>query len=386
MKLKDTIKLNLIHIFRNSKNKYYILASVILSTLLLFILNFKTNMYNYINNTIIENVGFRTILIGPNYNYDDYGLNTIKNMNHISYTYSSKYASTSIESSFKNNYFDGIITLMPSKLIDNNNLSNGEAICPINFYPSSSADELLVDNSKSLSGRSLLNKTFTIKYNDYLKELKIISLYDSVSTSTIANTCYVSYDLITEIKDYQESSNEGVIYGIIAVVDKKENVTDVLNKLTNLGFDASIQLEADTSMFNNINIICNALTIIISLALILIIYFYIKKKIYNDNKNIGILRSIGFNKLSLYLYYLNEILLLSLISFIISVIIFISLFFLIKYIYINKYINKIVQISLYLKAFLIPIIIIIILPLLATSIMVIKKIRCNIITLIGGKK
>lgn len=386
MKLKDTIKLNLIHIFRNSKNKYYILASVILSTLLLFILNVKTNMYNYISNTIIENVGFRTILIGPNYNYDDYGLNTIKNIEHISYTYSSKYASTSIESSFKNNYFDGIITLMPSKLIDNNNLSNGEAICPINFYPSSSADELLVDNSKSLSGRSLLNKTFTIKYNDYLKELKIISLYDSISTSTIANTCYVSDKVIKEIRDYQESSNEGVIYGIIAVVDKKENVTDVLNKLTNLGFDASIELEADTSMFNNINIICNSLTIIISLALILIIYFYIKKKIYNDNKNIGILRSIGFNKLSLYLYYLNEILLLSLISFIISVIIFITLFLLIKYIYINKYINKIIQISLYLKAFLIPIIIIIILPLLASSIMVIKKIRCNIITLIGGKK
>ena len=83
MKLKDTIKLNLIHIFRNSKNKYYILASVILCTLLLFILSFKTNMYNYINNTIIENVGFRTILIGPNYNYDDYGLNTIKNMNKL---------------------------------------------------------------------------------------------------------------------------------------------------------------------------------------------------------------------------------------------------------------------------------------------------------------
>ena len=386
MKLKDTIKLNLIHIFRNSKNKYYILASVILSTLLLFILNFKTNMYNYINNTIIENVGFRTILIGPNYDYDDYGLDTIKNIKHISYTYSSKYAFTSIESSFKNNYFDGIITLMPSKLINNNNLSNGEVICPINFYPSSSADELLVNNSKSLSGKSLLNKTFTIKYNDYIKELKIISLYDSVSTSTIANTCYVSDGLITEIRDYQESSNEGVIYGIIAVVDKKENVNDVLNKLTNLGFDASIELEADTSMFNNINIICNTLSIIITLALILIIYFYIKKKIYNDNKNIGILRSIGFNKLNLYLYYLNEILLLSLISFIISVIIFIGLFFLIKYIYINKYINKIVQISLYLKDFVIPIIIIIILPLLASSIMVIKKIRCNIITLIGGKK
>ena len=369
MKCIDYLKIIFHQINRNKHNVYYIISFTFFILFILLILNFKSNYTNYITTTITENIGARTIVISAPSSKENLEYEQIENIDHIEYVYSSKYDTASVESSFANDNFDGEIELrlgneytLPQNIMGNtlDSKDTGVAICPVEFYPSSDASELIVDNSLAVDGNKMLNETFKVYYTSYKfeednivpdeyyeKTFKIVGLYNSSEVGNTNNVCYISNTDLTDIKDIVLSINEGVIYGYFAIVDESQNVSQVISDLNELGYEAEQRLLLDTEVFNNISLICNILIVIMIISIILVLAFYIKKKSIQDTKNIGILRSIGYNKKTVYILYTLEIFIINVLTLLFSIILFYILYILILKFLIKPYLNIIFEIKLY---------------------------------------
>lgn len=369
MKCIDYLKIIFHQINRNKHNVYYIISFTFFILFILLILNFKSNYTNYITTTITENIGARTIVISSPSSKENLEYEQIENIDHIEYVYSSKYDTASVESSFANDNFDGEIELrlgneytLPQNIMGNtlDSKDTGVAICPVEFYPSSDASELIVDNSLTVDGNEMLNEKFKVYYTSYKfeednivpdeyyeKTFKIIGLYNSSEVGNTNNVCYISNTDLTDIKDIVLSINEGVIYGYFAIVDESQNVSQVISDLNELGYEAEQRLLLDTEVFNNISLICNILIAIMIISIILVLVFYIKKKSIQDTKNIGVLRSIGYNKKTVYILYTLEIFIINILTLLFSIILFYILYILILQFLIKPYLNIIFEIKLY---------------------------------------
>ena len=362
MRTNDYVKLILTKIFRNKKNLYFIIQIAICSSVILLTLTFKQNFDNYLYNKLPQNIGFRTITTGLKENEkDDNVINKLKNMEHVETAFSSKYNGYSIDTDFKSNKYDGIISLMYGdkgtlpKIIYGNTLNendSGKMICPLKFYPSSKAYDTFINSKNIIDGKQLLNNKITATYDSYkivnekmefdkkfTKEFEIVGIYDSEEEAQAFNTCYISAKDMIEIRDKVDHINESANYGYVVVVDKIENVTLVQKKLLSEGFiDADIQNKYDIKNINTINLFSNIiLGIGIFIALSLTIS-YIKKQHLYEQKFIGILKSIGFSKKKIFNIKLIEQFILNFISYILGSILFIIIYLIIKYIVLTKFI------------------------------------------------
>ena len=333
----DFLKLSFIRLFRNKKNAFYVIVLSLFTVVLLSLLTFKNSLINYIDNFIIKNIGFRTISVSPRDDVEDFGYSDLISINHVQDVHSANYDTASVESTFKSDELDGYIDLvyanysiLPSNVVGEKFDADdtGFAICPIDFLPSSEAFNLLVDEKKFLSGYELLNTSFQINYysylfdgkrlieNDkYIKEFKIVGIYDAKKVMNPSNTCYISKKDMEEIKSITTVNNENTIYGFMVIVDNIKNVELVLNDLEKKGFSrVNIRSQIDYDIINKILFACNIVVSVIMASIVIIIINYTKKKYFNDIKSIGLLMTMGYSNNIIVFIYLIKFKIISLLK------------------------------------------------------------------------
>ena len=403
----DFLKLSFIRLFRNKKNAFYVIVLSLFTVVLLSLLTFKNSLINYIDNFIIKNIGFRTISVSPRDDVEDFGYSDLISINHVQDVHSANYDTASVESTFKSDELDGYIDLvyanysiLPSNVIGEKFDADdtGFAICPIDFLPSSEAFNLLVDEKKFLSGYELLNTSFQINYysylfdgkrlieNDkYIKEFKIVGIYDAKKVMNPSNTCYISKKDMEEIKSITTVNNENTIYGFMVVVDNIKNVELVLNDLEKKGFSrVNIRSQIDYDIINKILFACNIVVSVIMASIVIIIINYTKKKYFNDIKSIGLLMTMGYSNNIIVFIYLLEIVYSSIFSYLIGLFLFLIIYNLIKFYFLKGLIYSGFEILLHLNTFLISVFVVIFTSIIVALLYFLKNKRKNINLMIEG--
>lgn len=397
----DFLRLSFIRLFRNKKNAFYVIILSLFTVVLLSLLTFKNSLINYIDNFIIKNIGFRTISVSPRDDVEDFGYSDLISINHVQDVHSANYDTASVESTFKSDELDGYIDLvyanysiLPSNVVGEKFDADdtGFAICPIDFLPSSEAFNLLVDEKKFLSGYELLNTSFQINYysylfdgkrlieNDkYIKEFKIVGIYDAKKVMNPSNTCYISKKDMEEIKSITTVNNENTIYGFMVVVDNIKNVELVLNDLEKKGFSrVNIRSQIDYDIINKILFACNIVVSVIMASIVIIIINYTKKKYFNDIKSIGLLMTMGYSNNIIVFIYLLEIVYSSIFSYLIGLFLFLIIYNLIKFYFLKGLIYSGFEILLHLNTFLISVFVVIFTSIIVALLYFLKNKRKNI--------
>lgn len=403
----DFLRLSFIRLFRNKKNAFYVIVLSLFTVVLLSLLTFKNSLINYIDNFIIKNIGFRTISVSPRDDVEDFGYSDLISINHVQDVHSANYDTASVESTFKSDELDGYIDLVyanysifPSNVVGEKFDADdtGFAICPIDFLPSSEAFNLLVDEKKFLSGYELLNTSFQINYysylfdgkrlieNDkYIKEFKIVGIYDAKKVMNPSNTCYISKKDMEEIKSITTVNNENTIYGFMVIVDNIKNVELVLNDLEKKGFSrVNIRSQIDYDIINKILFACNIVVSVIMASIVIIIINYTKKKYFNDIKSIGLLMTMGYSNNIIVFIYLLEIVYSSIFSYLIGLFLFLIIYNLIKFYFLKGLIYSGFEILLHLNTFLISVFVVIFTSIIVALLYFLKNKRKNINLMIEG--
>lgn len=403
----DFLRLSFIRLFRNKKNAFYVIILSLFTVVLLSLLTFKNSLINYIDNFIIKNIGFRTISVSPRDDVEDFGYSDLISINHVQDVHSANYDTASVESTFKSDELDGYIDLvyanysiLPSNVVGEKFDADdtGFAICPIDFLPSSEAFNLLVDEKKFLSGYELLNTSFQINYysylfdgkrlieNDkYIKEFKIVGIYDAKKVMNPSNTCYISKKDMEEIKSITTVNNENTIYGFMVIVDNIKNVELVLNDLEKKGFSrVNIRSQIDYDIINKILFACNIVVSVIMASIVIIIINYTKKKYFNDIKSIGLLMTMGYSNNIIVFIYLLEIVYSSIFSYLIGLFLFLIIYNLIKFYFLKGLIYSGFEILLHLNTFLISVFVVIFTSIIVALLYFLKNKRKNINLMIEG--
>ena len=403
----DFLRLSFIRLFRNKKNAFYVIILSLFTVVLLSLLTFKNSLINYIDNFIIKNIGFRTISVSPRDDVEDFGYSDLISINHVQDVHSANYDTASVESTFKSDELDGYIDLvyanysiLPTNVVGEKFDADdtGFAICPIDFLPSSEAFNLLVDEKKFLSGYELLNTSFQINYysylfdgkrlieNDkYIKEFKIVGIYDAKKVMNPSNTCYISKKDMEEIKSITTVNNENTIYGFMVVVDNIKNVELVLNDLEKKGFSrVNIRSQIDYDIINKILFACNIVVSVIMASIVIIIINYTKKKYFNDIKSIGLLMTMGYSNNIIVFIYLLEIVYSSIFSYLIGLFLFLIIYNLIKFYFLKGLIYSGFEILLHLNTFLISVFVVIFTSIIVALLYFLKNKRKNTNLMIEG--
>ena len=403
----DFLRLSFIRLFRNKKNAFYVIVLSLFTVVLLSLLTFKNSLINYIDNFIIKNIGFRTISVSPRDDVEDFGYSDLISINHVQDVHSANYDTASVESTFKSDELDGYIDLvyanysiLPTNVVGEKFDADdtGFAICPIDFLPSSEAFNLLVDEKNFLSGYELLNTSFQINYysylfdgkrlieNDkYIKEFKIVGIYDAKKVMNPSNTCYISKKDMEEIKSITTVNNENTIYGFMVVVDNIKNVELVLNDLEKKGFSrVNIRSQIDYDIINKILFACNIVVSVIMASIVIIIINYTKKKYFNDIKSIGLLMTMGYSNNIIVFIYLLEIVYSSIFSYLIGLFLFLIIYNLIKFYFFKGLIYSGFEILLHLNTFLISVFVVIFTSIIVALLYFLKNKRKNINLMIEG--
>ena len=403
----DFLRLSFIRLFRNKKNAFYVIVLSLFTVVLLSLLTFKNSLINYIDNFIIKNIGFRTISVSPRDDVEDFGYSDLISINHVQDVHSENYDTASVESTFKSDELDGYIDLvyanysiLPTNVVGEKFDADdtGFAICPIDFLPSSEAFNLLVDEKNFLSGYELLNTSFQINYysylfdgkrlieNDkYIKEFKIVGIYDAKKVMNPSNTCYISKKDMEEIKSITTVNNENTIYGFMVVVDNIKNVELVLNDLEKKGFSrVNIRSQIDYDIINKILFACNIVVSVIMASIVIIIINYTKKKYFNDIKSIGLLMTMGYSNNIIVFIYLLEIVYSSIFSYLIGLFLFLIIYNLIKFYFLKGLIYSGFEILLHLNTFLISVFVVIFTSIIVALLYFLKNKRKNINLMIEG--
>lgn len=403
----DFLRLSFIRLFRNKKNAFYVIVLSLFTVVLLSLLTFKNSLINYIDNFIIKNIGFRTISVSPRDDVEDFGYSDLISINHVQDVHSANYDTASVESTFKSDELDGYIDLvyanysiLPTNVVGEKFDADdtGFAICPIDFLPSSEAFNLLVDEKNFLSGYELLNTSFQINYysylfdgkrlieNDkYIKEFKIVGIYDAKKVMNPSNTCYISKKDMEEIKRITTVNNENTIYGFMVVVDNIKNVELVLNDLEKKGFSrVNIRSQIDYDIINKILFACNIVVSVIMASIVIIIINYTKKKYFNDIKSIGLLMTMGYSNNIIVFIYLLEIVYSSIFSYLIGLFLFLIIYNLIKFYFLKGLIYSGFEILLHLNTFLISVFVVIFTSIIVALLYFLKNKRKNINLMIEG--
>lgn len=403
----DFLRLSFIRLFRNKKNAFYVIILSLFTVVLLSLLTFKNSLINYIDNFIIKNIGFRTISVSPRDDVEDFGYSDLISINHVQDVHSANYDTASVESTFKSDELDGYIDLvyanysiLPTNVVGEKFDADdtGFAICPIDFLPSSEAFNLLVDEKNFLSGYELLNTSFQINYysylfdgkrlieNDkYIKEFKIVGIYDAKKVMNPSNTCYISKKDMEEIKSITTVNNENTIYGFMVIVDNIKNVELVLNDLEKKGFSrVNIRSQIDYDIINKILFACNIVVSVIMASIVIIIINYTKKKYFNDIKSIGLLMTMGYSNNIIVFIYLLEIVYSSIFSYLIGLFLFLIIYNLIKFYFLNGLIYSGFEILLHLNTFLISVFVVIFTSIIVALLYFLKNKRKNINLMIEG--
>ncbi len=345
---------------RDKKNIYYIIMMSLCSLVLLCCLQFM-HMRNYENTWSNEHdISSRQIVVTQSYdeilkylNDKDYDFNIgqLKRLNHVVDVHSLNVdyitlSNVKIED-FEGNYlglYYGDKDIIP-KVTKGRTISFDEEnvmICPEKFYPNTYLDNL--KSSEMLDGKDILGKTLSASYSirkvdnktgkiiegekNTLK-LKIVGLYEYDNESNSPSVCYAPGKQVASIYKDMQKNNDSIDTALLLTVDKFENKEEVKNELLKLGIMHTDKAYREESTEAIINSICNTI-ILVSVSVILLVGLaYIKKKVLNNMFEIGITKSLGFNKNQIRsMYILDNCLIISL-SYLLEVILLQPLLFII---------------------------------------------------------
>lgn len=402
MSKKDYLNIAIKNIFRNKRNAFYIIITIICTILALGTLTFYTNITKYVENEITKNVGYRTLIVFPNPELEDLGFKKLSDIDHVEEIYSARYDRvTSGISDFKNEYLDGGIGLVYGsentlpKVVSGRSFKSNEtgiAICPVKFFPDSSNFNLDIDEKHIIDGNSLLGKSFTVTYiNTDSKEkidksFKIVGLYDNTSLMRLNNECFIAPKDIMNIVDFVNPLARGEFDSFNVLVDDLNNVSFVNDEAReSLGFaiDFYTQSTMDFETVNFLKLSSNILLSVVLFVIILVTLLYMKKKLFKESKIIGILRTCGYDNKKVTNIYFLEIALTNIISFIIGLIIFLIILFILMKTLLSGVIYYGIDISL-TPVTLIFSLIIILIPTIIARYNINKKCKLNITDLIGN--
>ncbi len=361
--IKDLVSNSFKLFKRNKKNKILITIFSLLFFLLFVDIIIMKNFMSYYNYAINNNIGFRTLSVDYLTGNKDDAIKELEQIEHVSEVYPNLYDGVSIDSDLTLNGLDGSIYLsygskntapqsIKGKNIDE--LSPGELICPHEFYPDSNISDILhIDESKFLYEKDILNREITgtyyvpvtdgleIKEEEYTKKFKIVGLYDGNVFRTGINNCFATMQDIMEI---QKSYNSYEYVTLNVIVDKNKNIDTVsqdIKKLGNYEVGDNTVAYIDKMFVGNLFFITIFFVVIIVYSILLILKNYISKKIKNDSKILGILRSCGYTKKQIIIQEIFENIFVLGISFLISSTLFSVLFLILEknLFYYFKYIN-----------------------------------------------
>ena len=89
---------------------------------------------------------------------------------------------------------------------------------------------------------------------NFEKEFEIIGLYNTNTTMTNANQCYISMDDMKEIVD---TVNQNKVTSTYVIVDSLNNIDSVINEIDNMGYYSEVTTVFDSKIINNFSLICN---------------------------------------------------------------------------------------------------------------------------------
>lgn len=409
MSMKDYLHTVITNILRNKKNISYIVVLLICTVLSLGVFIFKDNLQMSNDILINNNIGYRTMNIYPKTDKEDFGQNELLSIEHVVGAYSSQYHKVVVDTNLKDKDMDGIIELqyatgktLPT-IIDGRTFEKGEtnvAICPVNFYPDSKTI-LNIDDNRIINGKDLLDKEITIEYfshnldeewtatpkDKYEEKYKIIGLYNNEQVMNYNNQCFVPSQDIIRIIDTMNLDDDMTIFGINVIVDNLENVESVAKKAEELGFkNIFLVNEINFSLIQFINIAFIITLSIVLFTVILISTSYIKKKIISEEKNIGVLRAIGYSKKVIKNVCLFEVIIINTIVFIIGLILCNIVFLNLKDSTYNTFKYLGINLTIKLSSLIIPFMVIVIVSTLATLYQLNKKSRLEITKLLGDEE
>ena len=274
MSMKDYLKMSFLLLYREKGKKIYTLVILLCCIITIGILLFNGNIETLLNRGLSNVIEFRTLSVKQRKSIEDNeplksDIADLLNVEHVVDVYEDNYRETIItETNLANKNLDGTVTLLRGKpntlptIVEGRNFEEGETgvvICPVSFF--STYDSILTDRRYIIDGRTLLGKTFTVKYHNYLKnnktgeliedqtfskEFKIIGLYDVSERFNDTNTCYISAQDLNEIVNTKNSwekeqydSKIKILHNWEVVVDSIDNVNYVANQIENLGFEIS---------------------------------------------------------------------------------------------------------------------------------------------------
>ena len=435
MNFKDLFKTSFINTVRNKKNISYVLLMTFCSLITLLILFFGTNLLNLVNHDLINSNGYRTFYVFPKYDDEKFSNYSSKDKrkeidklrtNTIEEIKKYKYISQVVKTEY-NEFFvtttdfksKGNVTMLYSnsnnlpKLVKGRTFKNQErkvAICPVNFFPDLLEQKNigvlgipLIKKTDLFSINDLLNKEITISYDKYEKSTdlqmnvvetisenyKIVGLYNNGGSMNPTNQCYVPGDDIMEMchKSNLVCADDQEHISLTELIDDYSNIETFKQDMKKLNLDISENIAYSENSLNKTILYALIILIVLVLFTVFIINFsYVKKKVSEDLKIIGILRSSGYNKKQIKNIYLVENAFLNIYSFVTSLILF---FIIIKTLDFNFMAGLIIK-GIYFKVdFMIIVysfLFIVILSILISNISLNAKLKQGILYLIGSRE
>lgn len=407
MNLKDSITNSMIILKRRRNKKLNSVILFIVCIVTMLTLTFNKNVSIFLSNALNNFSQFRTLFVGTEEDVES-SIEKILSVEHVLDAYSGEYGSIVVSSpDFTTNNVSGKFELhrgtskVLPKIVKGRALEDNEEgtmICPTKFYPEYSSLE--IDRKELLKGKELLGKEITVQYHDYYlegmypkeqntyeKKFTIVGLYDVSSEFNTPDICYVSESDMKEIVDteiawerekYKDSPNISISYGITTIVDSRENVEYVIDKINEMGYYANEPIaEVDEKTYE---IVYMTITIVIFIALlttVLITLSYEKKKLNQEEQNIGVLRFTGYKKKDISLLYSCETFINNSRIYLVGIITYLVLYFMaINYIPILVTVNIMMGgIKLGISTFLITYVLIVIFPSITTYLKVSSKLK-----------
>lgn len=357
MTLKEHFYLIRSKIFRKN-NVIFMLVMIVLLLILFISLGIMQLFLSFKINSERKDIGVRSLNVFEEYNSQN--IEKLKNIEHVRFVGSDRlYHSVFTHAKeFDKSFATAYIKILP--VIDENQLkvvsgkkqiNNGEALCPMKFYPyDDMAHDYIVD-SEVIKGKNLINRTFTSEtVKDYLlnpddvyyKEFKIVGVYDQSYNMASLDRCYITIDDFLEIAPLYSSYGEwtdidGNIHreaqefnSIYVVVDDYKNVSSVMNELRRLEFvfeSASGYDEEDSALYVIVPLF---ISIAIMIIVINIIHNFNNKKMKQRMTYYGLLKAIGYDNQTIEKNQLLESIICYMISFVISFSIVLIGFILVK--------------------------------------------------------
>ena len=339
---------------RDRKNIYYIIMMGLCSLILLCCLHFM-NMRNYGIRWMNEHeISSRQLVIKQSYdeilkylndkNYD-FNIGQLKQIEHVVdvHSFNGDYIvlnNTKI-GDFEGNYlglYYGDNNIIP-KVIKGKNINADEKnviVCPAKFYPNTYSDNL--KSSDLLDGKDILGKTISGSYSirkldektgkivddeTITLEFKVVGLYEYDSDSNSPSECYAPGKQVENIYKDMQKNNDSIDTSLLLTVDKFENKDLVKKELSKLGIMYSDKSYREENTEAIINSICETI-ILVSVSVILLVGLaYIKKKILNNMSEIGITKSLGYNKNQIRsMYILDNFSIVLLSYFLVNILLF----------------------------------------------------------------